>query len=485
MSLKVIALFNSNKNDSNKTKGVETLLGEPKKAIMKLAVPMIIAMSAHTVYNLVDALWVSGFGRDIFTSSEVSDIGIEALAAVGFAMPFFMMLISISVGVGVGSGSAISRRIGAQDKKGADNVAIHSIIISTLLAIVFSVFLFFSADRLFVIIGAEKSASMAISYGKIIFAGSIFLFFTNIAFAILRSEGDARRAMYAMMIGAGINIVLDPIFIFTFGLGVSGAAYATVLALAIASFILIYWLFFRKDTYVSFNFKKFKFNKDILIDIFKVGLPASVQQLSMSFTMIAIIIIINISSEGENFVAVYNTGWRVVMIAILPLLGMATAVVSVTGAAFGARAYEKLKTAYLYATKSGFIVEIILAIIIFLLAPLISIVFTSRPEDIFIRDDLTMFLQISCFFYPGTAFGISSSAMFQGTGKGIYALIATLLRTIVLTIILALVSTFVFNAGVIGIWWSIVIANLAGSMISFTWGIYYIKKLKLKNSTIP
>ena len=449
---------------------------------MKLAVPMIIAMSAHTVYNLVDALWVSGFGIDIFTSAEVSDIGIEALAAVGFAMPFFMMLISISVGVGVGSGSAISRRIGAEDKKGADNVAIHSIIISTLLAIVFSVVLFFSSDRLFVIIGAEKSASMAISYGKIIFAGSIFIFFTNIAFAILRSEGDARRAMYAMMIGAGINIVLDPIFIFTLGLGVSGAAYATVLALAISSFILVYWLFFRKDTYVSFNFKKFKFNKEILLDIFKVGLPASVQQLSMSFTMIAIIIIINIASEGENFVAVYNTGWRVVMIAILPLLGMATAIVSVTGAAYGARAYDKLNIAYMYSARSGFIVEIILAIIIFLLAPFISTIFTSRPEDFFIRDDLTMFLQISCFFYPGAAFGISSSAMFQGTGKGIFALIATLLRTIVLTIVLALISTFVLNAGVEGIWWSIVIANLAGSIISFLWGKYYIKQLELKNS---
>ena len=111
------------------------------------------------------------------------------------------------------------------------------------------------------------------------------------------------------------------------------------------------------------------------------------------------------------------------------------------------------------------------------------ILFTSRPEDVFIRDDLTMFLQISCFFYPGAAFGISSSAMFQGTGKGTYALIATLLRTIVLTIVLALVSTFVLHAGVTGIWWSIVIANLAGSMISFSWGVYYIKKLKLKNST--
>ncbi len=477
------AQFYSNKNNDSNTKGVETLLGEPKKAIIKLAVPMIIAMSAHTIYNLVDALWVSGFGKDIFTSAEVSDIGIDALAAVGFAMPFFMMIISIAVGVGVGSGSAISRRIGAKDKKGADNVAIHSVIITLILAFVFSVLLFIFADRLFIIIGAEKSANMAISYGRIIFAGSIFLFFTNIAFAILRSEGDAKRAMYAMMIGAGTNIVLDPILIFTFGLGVSGAAYATVISLAITSLILVFWLFFRKDTYVSFKFRQFKFKKVIIKDIFRVGLPASVQQLSMSFTMIAIIIIINIAGSGEDGVAIYNTGWRVVMFAVLPILGLATAVVSVTGAAFGARSYEKLNTAYMYAAKTGLFIEIILALVIFILAPLISIVFTSRPEDIIIRDDLELFLKISCFFYPGAAFGIASSAMFQGTGKGTYALIATLLRTIVLTIVLALISTFVLDAGIVGIWWSIVIANLTGSVISFTWGKLYIRNLEHKSPT--
>ena len=479
----MVAQSNSRKNDSSKTKGVETLLGDPKKAIMKLAVPMIIAMSATTIYNLIDALWVSGFGKDFFTNSEVSNIGIDALAAVGFVMPFYMMIISIAVGVGVGSGAAISRRIGADDKKGADNVAIHSIVLTLIIASVFSILLFLFADSLFIIIGAERTADMAISYGRVIFSGSIFLFFSNIAFAILRSEGDANRAMYAMMVGAVTNIIIDPIFIYTFGMGVVGAAYATILSFALASFILVYWLFFRKDTYVSFKFNEFKFNKEILKDIFKVGLPASFQQLSMSITMIAIIIIIGIAGNGENGVAIYNTGWRVVMIAILPLLGVATAVVSVTGAAFGAKSYDKLNTAYMYAAKTGLIVEIILAIVIFFLAPFISTVFTSRPEDIIIRPDLVIFLQISCFFYPGAAFGISSSAMFQGTGKGIYSLIATLLRTIVLTIVLALISTFVFKAGLIGLWWSIVIANLTGSVISFSWGKLYIRNLIHKNSS--
>jgi putative MATE family efflux protein len=465
------------KEPSDKTKGVKTLLGEPKKAVIRLAIPMIIAMSAYTIYNLVDAIWVSGFGKDIFTSNNVTEVGTGALAAVGFAMPFFMMIFSIAVGLGLGGGSAISRRIGAKDKKGADNCAIHSIIISLILSLVFSTILFVFADRLFTSIGAEKTASMAISYGRIIFAGSIFIFFTNIAYAILRAEGDANRAMYAMMFGSILNIVLDPFFIYTFGLGVAGAAYATVVSLAITSVVLIYWLFFRRDTYVTFKFRDFKFKKDILKDIFKVGIPASIQQLSMSFTALVIIIIINIAGGGEDGVAIYNTGWRLVMIAILPLLGMATAVTSVTGAAFGARSYDKLNTAYMYAAKTGLIIEIVMCLAIFILAPLIAIIFTTTPEGILIRNDLELFLKISCIFYPAAAFGIASSAMFQGTGKGTYALIATLLRTIVLTIVLALASTYIFNAGLVGIWWSIVIANLTGSIVSFIWGKLYIRRL--------
>lgn len=465
---------NKTSSNNSKTKGVETLLGDPKKAIVKLAVPMIIAMSATTVYNLVDALWVSGFGQDIFTTNKIAEVGTGALAAVGYAMPFYMMIMSIAVGLGLGGGSAISRRIGSEDKKGADNVAIHSVILALIVAIAFSVVLVLFADPIFTSIGAGDVTGMAIAYGRVIFVGSVFIFFINTALAILRAEGDANRAMYAMVLGAALNLVLDPIFIFTFGLGVTGAAIATVLSMGLTALILMYWLFLRKDTYVSFKFKDFKFKRDILRDIFRVGLPASVQQLSMSITMLAIIIIIGIEGSGSNGVAVYNTGWRIVMIAVLPLLGLATAVTSVTGAAYGAKAYDKLDTAYMYSTKMGVMVEIIISIAIFIIAPLVAIAFTTRPEDMIIREDLALFLKISCFFYPGAAMGIASSAMFQGTGKGMYALIATLLRTIVFTIILALISTYVFNAGLVGLWWSIVIANLAGSLISFTWGRLYI-----------
>jgi Na+-driven multidrug efflux pump len=114
---------------------------------------------------------------------------------------------------------------------------------------------------------------------------------------------------------------------------------------------------------------------------------------------------------------------------------------------------------------------------VFVLAPLITAVFTTTPEAVRIQSGLEMFLRITCLFYPGAAFGIASSAMFQGTGKGVYALVATLLRTVTLTPVFAIVFCCVWNGGLMGIWWALVVANLIGSAVSFTWGKLYIRGL--------
>lgn len=466
-------------SEQQNTRGVQTLLGDPKKAIIKLAIPMIIAMSLQTVYNLVDALWVSGFGADFFTATSETETGSLALAAIGFALPFFMMAIAISTGVGVGTSSAISRKIGAKDKQGADNIAVHSIIVTLIIAGIFTLILLSFLEPIMTWMGASASLQLALEYGRIIFAGSILIFFVNVALAILRGEGDATRVMYAMVFGAALNIVLDPFFIFTFGLGVAGAAYATVLSMLVTTLILIYWLFFKKNTYVNLSFKKFRFKAEVLYDIFRVGLPASFQQLSMSVTMILVFrIIVDLAQAGDYGIAVYSTGWRVVTIAVLPLLGLATAIVSVTGAAYGAKDGQKLSTGFFYAVKFGLVLELIVALFVFVLAPWITLMFTTGEGAENIATDLERFIKISCFFYPGAAFGIASSAMFQGVGKGLYSLIATLLRTIILTPILAVVFCCFFSMQLDGVWWGIVCANLLGSLTSFTWSNIHIAHVK-------
>lgn len=450
-------------SQKKETKGVKTLLGDPKKAIIKLALPMIAAMSVQTIYNLVDAIWVSGLGAD-------------ALAGIGFVFPFFFMAMALSNGLGVGTGSAISRRIGARDKKGADNVAVHTIIIMVLLAIVFTIPLLVFVDELFALIGAGKTLDMAVAYGRVIFAGSIFLFFTNIANAILRGEGDARRAMYAMALGAGLNIILDPIFIYTLGMGIAGAAWATVLSLGITSVIMLNWLLIKKDTYVSFTFHNFKCDKSIVKDIFGVGLPSSVMQLSMSFTMLILNFII-VMVGGTDGVAIYSTGWRVASMAVLPTIGIATAVVPVIGAAFGARAFEKVGIAHLYAVKIGFLMEAVIAAATFIFAPQIAAVFTQAEAAAHIAPDLTLFLRILALFYPTISFGMLSSSVFQGTGKGMNALAVTILRTIGLTPLLAVVFAFNLGLGLAGIWWGLVAANTIGATVAFSWVRLYIRGL--------
>jgi len=445
------------------TDGVKALQGDPKKAIIKLSIPMIVAMSVQTIYSLVDTYWVSGLGAD-------------ALAAMGFVFPFFFISMALSNGIGIGGGSAISRRIGARDKTGADNVAVHTIIIIILLSLAFTVPFYLFAPQLFTLAGAGKTTGLAVAYARVIFLGSIVVFFSNVANSILRSEGDSKRAMRAMVLGAALNIVLDPIFIYTLKMGIAGAAWATVLSIGISSILMANWLFFRKDTFVSFDFKDFHFEKSIIKDIFWVAVPASAQQLSMSLSMLFMNFIIVLVSNTDG-VAVYATGWRIATIAMAPLMGIAMAVVSVSGAAVGSRDYIKAKTALSYSTKLGFLIECGAGVLIFTFATQIASVFTQAEGGAHITADLAHFLRVMCLFYPIASLGFFSSSFFQGAGRGIESLVATLLRTIVFTPLFAALFAFTLNMGQVGAWWGMVIGNGIGSLLMYIWAGYFLRAL--------
>ena len=462
-----------NKNETSvdhagkkETSGVKTLQGDPKKAIVNLSIPMIVAMSVQTIYSLIDTYWVSGLGAD-------------ALAAMGFVFPFFFISMALSNGIGIGGGAAISRRIGARDKTGADNVAVHTIIIIVLLSLAFTVPFYLFAPQLFTLAGAGKTTGLAVAYARVIFLGSIVVFFSNVANSILRSEGDSKRAMRAMILGAVLNIVLDPIFIYTLKMGIAGAAWATVLSIGISSVLMANWLFFRKDTFVSFDFKDFHFERGIVNDIFKIAVPASAQQLSMSLSMLFMNFIIVLVSNTDG-VAVYATGWRIATIAMAPLMGIAMAVVSVSGAAVGSRDYVKAKTVLSYSTKLGFLIECGAGALIFTFATQIASVFTQAEGGAHITADLAHFLRVMCLFYPIAALGFFSSSFFQGAGRGIESLVATLLRTIVFIPLFAALFAFTFNMGQVGAWWGMIIGNGIGSLLMYIWAGYFLRALLRK-----
>jgi putative MATE family efflux protein len=245
--------------------------------------------------------------------------------------------------------------------------------------------------------------------------------------------------------------VLDPIFIYTLGLGVAGAALATVISFAISGLLMFYWFFIKKDTYISFRFDSFKFNKLIVRDIFRVGIPSSIEQLALALTALIMNFVIA-TVGGTDGVAVYATAWRVTSIAVSPLIGVSIAVVSISGAAFGEKDFKKAQNTLIYAIEIGFLVEMIIAAIVYFFAPDIAAVFTHTENAARIAPELTRLLKIMTIFYPVVAFGMLAGSLFQGAGKGTNALAATLLRSLVMTLFFSLLFAFVLYWGLLGVW---------------------------------
>lgn len=443
--------------NDNVTKGVQDLLGEPKRAILKISIPMIIGMLFQTLYNIADGFWVAGLGAD-------------QLAAVGLFFPFFIIIMAIGAGIGVGGSSAISRRIGEQNKIDADNTAVHTIVIGIIVALLFSLPVLPFVDTIFTMISGNGSvADMAADYATILFTGAIALIFSNIANAILRGEGDAKRAMYGLIVGSGLNIVLDPIYIYGFNLGVIGAALATVTSMIVSSILFIYWLFIKQDTYVDITLADFTPQKKIVKEIFSVGLPSSLAQLSMSIAIIFLNIIV-IAVGGTDGVAVFTSGWRIIMLGVIPLFGLAIGITAVSGAAYGARDKEKLNTAFHFAVKIGVLLEFILGIVIAVFAPQVSLIFTYSEGAARISSELIVFLRITAIFYPTVPLGIITASMFRGVGKGTRSLIATILRTVFLQLPMVYILGITLGFGLRGVWWGIVLGNGVAGVIIFLWG---------------
>ncbi|MBN1195872.1 MAG: MATE family efflux transporter, partial [Candidatus Aminicenantes bacterium] len=325
-------------------------------------------------------------------------------------------------------------------------------------------------------LGAGPVVPLATAYGRVMFAATLVVFFAHVSMALLRAEGDVKRAMMAMLLGAGLNIILDPLFIYGLRMGVAGAAWATVISMSVTALLLCRWICFHKDMWITVTLKKFRFRRNALKDIFTVGFPSAIQHMAMSLSML-ILNMVAVIAGGTDGVAVFSTGWRVATFATLPLLGIATAVTSVTGAAYGGKDYSRLDNAFQYAVRLGFSIEIVVAAMTFLAADFIAGWFTFSASSARLRPDLVVFLRTMCVFYPSTAFGMLSSAMFQGIGRGMNALAVTVIRTLMLTVPMAWLLAIRLGLGLTGLWWGVVIGNITGAAIAWTWARHSIRTL--------
>ncbi len=443
--------------------GVETLLGDPRAAIVRLSIPLIIAMSFQTAYNLVDAIWVAGLGSD-------------ALAAVGFSFPLFFALTGLANGIGIGGSAAIARYIGRRDRERAERSAEHALLFGLLTALLISIPLYIFALPIFEAMGAGDVAPLAAEYGRVMFGGSVVVFAAAILSFLLRGEGDARRSSRIMVAGSILNMILDPIFIYTLGMGISGAALATIVSFGITSLVMLYWYLVRRDTWVRLSLRSFRPSREIFGEVFGVGIPASVQMLSMSFMQIGINLIILMVASTDG-VAIYSTGWRVISLASIPLQGISSAVIPVTGAAFGACAYDKLRIAHGHSIRFGLRISVAVGVFIFIFAPEVAMLFSWSEDSRHLAEPIALFIRILAFMVPGISWGMLSSSTFQGMGMGVRALIATLFRSLLLTLTFTFTFGVILGHGLTGIWLGILLANVIGSVTVFFWTRWSISRL--------
>ena len=448
-------------NDS--LNNVDIMLGNPKKALIKMSIPLIISLLISSFYNLIDAAWVSGLGAD-------------ALAGVGFFTPIFMILVGFGNGLGAGAAFALSKYLGEENKQKADNASIHSILIDIIVSIILTIILLIFLNPILNAMGVGQTIGYATDYGVIILLGSIFVILSNALYGIFRGEGDTTRPMYAMIASAILNMILDPIFIYTFGLGVKGAAIATLISAIFVIVILVYWFYIKKDTYLKPNLSNFIFQRDISKDIVKVGIPASIQLLNNAFFAAVFSALLAFVGSTDS-VAVYSTGWRVVTIGTTPLLAIGTALISVIAANYGAKNYKNIQIAHRYAMKVSIVIAVIVMVLTNVFAGDIASVFASSGSSVRIAPELTGFLAWIVIYYPTMAVGVASTYVFQGIGKGLTAMFQTIMRETGFTILFAVLFSIFFNLGVWGAWMGIVLGEVVSNNITMIWADWQIKKL--------
>ena len=447
---------------AKKNKNIEMITGDPKKAIVKLALPMMLSMLLIMLYNIADSIWVAGLGA-------------EALAAIGFITPLFMVLVGLGNGIGAGANSLIARYIGAKNYDQANNAGLHGIVLSVIVSAIFTILIEGFMVPILQFMGAGDTIQYAMDYSYIIF-GFLFIFvYSGVASAIFRSEGDMRRATIAIAVTAILNIILDPVFIYVLNFGISGAAWATVISATMSCLVMSYWIWGKKDLFLDLSPSNFHYESSMMLDTLQVAIPSTLENIVFS----ALAIIINsmlVLAAGTTAVAVYTASMRIVQLSMIPLIGIGTAVLTVAGVAYGAHNHVNLKTAHSYSIKLGFAVSILLGIIMFVFSTQIATLFSYTEASAALSPQIATAISVLSLFVLAIPHGIMSSMMFQGVGKGIYSLLITLLRSLILETVFAYLFCFIFGWGLPGIYGGVVFGCFVGGTVGYIWAKFFIKK---------
>ena len=443
---------------------INSIIGSPRKAINKLAFPTIFSMLLMFLNNLIDSFWVAGINAD-------------ALAALGFVSPLYLVIIGLGSGVGAGANSLISRYVGARQFEDANNAVMHSIILTLIVSIIVLIVGIFFLDDLIVFLGANSVKSYCLSYGQIIFLLNIVFLAPNVTASIFRAEGDVGRATNPLILTAVLNMILDPILIYGLNWGIFGAGLATVIASLVGFLWMLFWIFVKRDTFFKFDFKYYKRKLEIYKEILVVSLPAGTEEII--FALVAIILnYLIMMTAGVSEVASFTIAWRFISIAFLPCMAIGIATITVSGIAYGARNWENFNETIKYSTLLSLAITLAICAIFFIFAYPICEIFNFQAGNLALVERSAEILRILAFYNCLISFGATAAYTYQGVGSGFKSLGLTILRELILSMAFAYIMGIILDMGVFGVYLGAVIGMNMGSLIGFI--CIWIFNLKFK-----
>ncbi|PQJ78298.1 MATE family efflux transporter [Polaribacter porphyrae] len=436
-------------------------LGSEKisKLLVKQAVPATIGILVMSINMIVDTIFVGQW------------IGVLAIAAITVVLPIAFLISSLGMGIGIGGSSIISRALGADNSEKAFLTFGNQICLTLILAIIFVLLGNFFSVPILDLFGAKGAIlPIASDYFSVIIYGVPFLAFAMMGNPVIRAEGKPKFAMYAMIIPAVLNIVLDIIFIKYLGWGMKGAGLATSLSFASCGLFILYF-FLSSKSELKIILKNFALNGKIVREIVELGGVSVVRQGAISVLMI----VLNYSLftyGGEISISIFGVINRVMMFALSPVLGVSQGFLPVAGFNIGAKKNERVKETIKKSIYFGSVLGTIIFIGIIIFKEQIIWIFTN---DETLLSETPSAMIIVFLATPIVTMQLIGSAYFQAAGKAMPALFLTLLKQGIFLIPLAYILPKYY--GVAGVWWSFPIADVLSTVIT----IWVLKREVDKN----
>ena len=417
------------------------------KLLLKFSIPAIVGMMVSALYNVVDRMYI---GR----------LGPMAMTGIGLNLPFMTILMAFSMLIGIGSGALISIKLGQNKKDEAEKILGNAFTLTIIImSVIVILSLIFKTQLLYLFGASEATFRYADDYITIILYGAVF---QGIGFGInniIRAEGNPKIAMYTMLIGAVINIILDPVFIFVLGMGIKGAAIATI----ISQFVSMLWVvshFLSGKSLITFKVKNLKLDFGIIKGIIAIG----VSPFSMQIAASIVTVISNNSLKvygGDIAIGAMTIINAVAIFFLMPIFGINQGSQPIIGFNYGAKQFKRVKEALKLA--------IFAATAISTLGFILTQFFTVSMIRIFNDDPILIEatikgMRIFLIMLPLIGFQIVSANYFQAVGKAPKAMFLSLLRQVIVLIPMLLIMPRFF--GLTGVWVAGPIADFTASLIT-------------------